>query len=92
VIEAHPECAFRRLAGRPLPSKHQPEGRQLRHRLLARHIGPPFRRLWAAAPAPPLDLLDATVLTLTARHVEAGTAITLGPELDPTGKRAQVVY
>jgi predicted RNase H-like nuclease len=92
IVEAHPECAFLRLAGETLPSKHQTEGRQLRHRLLARHLGRPFQRLWAAAPAPPLDLLDAAVLTITACHVAAGTAITLGPEIDATGKLAQVVY
>ena len=92
VVEAHPECAFLRLAGQPLPSKHRPEGRELRRRLLARHLGRAFHRLWAAAPAPPLDLLDATVLTVTARHVEAGTAIELGPEVDATGRPARVVY
>lgn len=97
VVEAHPECAFLRLAaeldgGEPLPSKHTPEGQRRRVRLLRRHLGRPFDRLWRAAPAPPIDLLDATVLTVTARHVVAGTAIVLGRETDPTGKLAQVLY
>ncbi|MEZ5411003.1 MAG: DUF429 domain-containing protein [Acidimicrobiales bacterium] len=93
VVEAHPECAFLRLAGgEPLPSKHTPEGRRRRHQLLRRHLGRPFERLWRAAPAPPLDLLDATVLTVTACHLVAGTAIVLGREVDPAGKLAQVVY
>ncbi len=97
VVEAHPECAFLRLAaeiegGEPLPSKHTPEGQRRRVHLLRRHLGRPFDQLWRAAPAPPLDLLDATVLTVTARHVVAGTAIVLGRETDPTGKLAQVVY
>lgn len=93
VVEAHPECAFLRLAGgEPLPSKHTPEGLRRRHQLLRQYLGRPFDRLWRAAPAPPLDLLDATVLTVTAAHVAAGTAIVLGREIDPRGKLAQVVY
>ncbi|MDH4363201.1 MAG: DUF429 domain-containing protein [Acidimicrobiia bacterium] len=93
VVEAHPECAFLRLAGGDgLPSKHTPEGRRRRVELLRRHLGRPFHRLWRAAPTPPGDLLDATVLTVTARHVAAGTAIVLGREVDPVGKLAQVVY
>lgn len=97
VVEAHPECAFLRLAaeidgGGPLPSKHTPEGLRRRRQLLRRHLGRPFERLWRAAPAPPVDLLDATVLTVTARHVVAGTAIVLGRETDPLGKLAQVLY
>jgi len=93
VVEAHPECAFLRLAGgEPLPSKHTADGQRRRHQLLRRHLGRPFDRLWRAAPAPPIDLLDAAVLTLTAAHVVAGTAIVLGRETDPRGKLAQVVY
>jgi predicted RNase H-like nuclease len=92
VVEAHPECAFLRLAGEPLPSKHDPDGRSRRHDLLSRHLGRPFEQLWAAGGAPALDLLDATVLTVTSRHVVAGTAIVLGRELDARGKLAQVVY
>ncbi len=97
VVEAHPECAFLRLSaeidgGGPLPSKHTPEGQRRRVLLLRRRLGRPFDRLWRAAPAPPLDLLDATVLTITARHVVGGTAIVLGRETDPLGKLAQVVY
>ncbi len=93
VVEAHPECAFLRLAGgQPLPSKHTPEGQRRRVQLLRRHLGRPFDRLWRAAPAPPVDLLDATVLTVTARHVVAGTAVVLGRETDPLGKLAQVLF
>lgn len=93
VVEAHPECAFLRLAGgEPLPSKHTVEGLRRRRQLLRRHLGRPFDRLWRAAPAPPIDLLDAAVLTVTARHVVAGTAIVLGRETDPLGKLAQVLY
>lgn len=92
VVEAHPECAFARLAGRPLASKHHSEGRQERYRLLVRHLGPPFRRLWQRAAFPPVDLLDAAVLTVTARHLLAGTAVHLGVEHDSRGKVCQVVY
>ena len=98
-VEAHPECAFARLAGGsgepdPLPSKHQPEGRQQRRDLLTATLGPPLERLLAEKAAPVTDLLDAAVLTITARHLLAGTTIHLGDEadVDTTGKRAQVVY
>lgn len=102
VIEAHPECAFLRLAeryadGRPLAAKKTPEGQAARVGLLTRHLGSRFTRLWRQ-PRPrgagfrPDDLLDAAVLTVTARHVLAGTSIHLGPERDPHGKLCQVVY
>ncbi|MGF1596605.1 MAG: DUF429 domain-containing protein [Acidimicrobiales bacterium] len=92
IIEAHPECAFARLAGRPLESKHSEVGRDQRRRALSRALGRPFPRLLAASPAPAGDLLDAAALVCTARHLVAGTAIVVGGELDPTGKRAAVVY
>lgn len=91
IVEAHPECAFARLAGAPLDSKHEAAGRAERHRLLATALGDPFAAL-DRGEVPPIDLLDATVLTITARHVVAGTAIRLGGDVDTTGRRAQVVY
>lgn len=94
IVEAHPECAFARLAGCPLESKHTARGRGQRVDLLRSSLGPPFDRLRRAGRprVPEIDLLDAVVLTVTARHVVAGTAIWLGGELDATGKRAQIVY
>jgi predicted RNase H-like nuclease len=92
IIEAHPECAFARLEGEPLASKHIDEGLRQRRVALGALFGAEVEDLIAATPAPVVDLLDAAVLTLTARHVVAGTAVHLGGDLDSTGKRAQVVY
>lgn len=95
VVEAHPECAFARLAGEPLPSKHTVAGRDRRRQLLDAAYPTAMSRLAARAAErslPLVDLLDAAVLTITARHVIAGTALTLGGDLDPTGKPARIVY
>lgn len=95
IVEAHPELAFARLAGGPLPSKHKPEGRTARASVLRDAIGQSFDALIAQAAevsVPSADLFDATALTITARHVAAGTEHRVGGEVDPTGKRAQVVY
>ncbi len=92
VHEAHPECAFLRLNGEPLTSKHHKDGRDQRRDLLARALGSRFDELLATAKAPLTDLLDATALTVTADHIVAGTTIRLGGEIDPTGKRAEIVY
>ena len=92
VIEAHPELAFARLGGRPLPPKRTPEGRALRTRLLDEALGPPFRSLRQQSVAPLGDLLDAAVLVTTARRLVDGTAVRLGNERDSTGKPVRVVY
>jgi hypothetical protein len=42
--------------------------------------------------APLVDLIDAAVNAVTARHVAAGTEIRLGGDLDATGLRAEIVY
>jgi predicted RNase H-like nuclease len=91
VVEAHPELAFARLAGGPLLSKHSPGGRQQRLDLLDRELGRPFDEL-AGRVAPLGDLLDAAVLTITARRALDGTATRLGGEVDGTGKTAEIVY
>lgn len=94
-VEAHPECAFARLAGHPLDSKHSAGGRHQRLGLLRATLGPALDELvdgGRPASAPIIDLLDAAALVVTAAHVVAGTEIRLGQERDPTGKRAQIVY
>lgn len=93
VVEAHPECAFVRLAGRPLPDpKRTEQGRSQRLGLLADHdpalAGLPDRH----RQLPVLDLIDAAVLTITARHVVQGTEIRLGSGTDRTGLGARIVY
>ncbi len=93
IVEAHPECAFARLAGEPLPPKRTAEGRRRRRQLVEQVLGTePVGRLVDEAPVPMIDLLDATVLAVTAARVVDGSAIRLGGEVDPTGKRAQIVY
>ncbi len=97
VVEAHPECAFARLAGQPLEHpKATAEGRSLRHRLLQDAFAPltatTIDELLGRRLVPVTDALDALVLVLTARHVLAGTEIRLGGDLDPTGLFAEIVY
>jgi predicted RNase H-like nuclease len=95
IVEAHPELAFARLAGEPLPSKHSPEGRAARESALRTVLGSQLDALIdraRKAKVPRVDLFDAAVLTVTARHVVAGTEHRLGGHVDPTGKPAQVVY
>lgn len=95
IVEAHPELAFARLAGEPLPSKHTPEGRAARASALGSELVDDVDRLVERGReigVPRLDLFDAAVLTITARRVAGGTEHRLGGDIDPTGKAAQVVY
>lgn len=76
VVEAHPELAFRRLAGAPLESKHRRDGLDQRVRLVQRFVGArPPARLRGSGPD---DVLDAVALTVTARALERGAAERLG--------------
>ena len=97
MIEAHPELAFARLdEDRPLPAKKTREGRQQRLVLLERELGSAFRQLLDQARddgLPVEDLLDATALVITARHVVTGTARMLGGNAtDATDKPIRVVW
>lgn len=79
--EAHPELAFARLnGGEALPSKATPEGLRQRKRLLraAGFVGlDDMLRAVRGRGAKPDDLLDACVLTLTARRIAGGKAVCL---------------
>jgi predicted RNase H-like nuclease len=78
VVEAHPEMAFARLAGRPAAHpKRTAEGRAERLAVLDRAgLGDLSAvRLPGAAPD---DVLDAVALTLTAARVRDGVAERLG--------------
>lgn len=96
IVEAHPECAFVRLADAPLEwAKRSPEGQRIRLRLLdeADHeLGRFVRREQQRGALPLLDVIDATVLTVTAGHVAAGTERRLGTEIDSRGLRAEIVH
>lgn len=93
LVEAHPECAFVRLAGHPLEHpKRTEDGRATRRRLLEgfhQDFGPlvdnPDR-------LPLLDLIDAAVLAITASRVANGTEHRLGAEVDRRGLAARIVY
>ena len=75
LVEVHPECAFARLAGAPLPPKAQVNGREQRLHVLTAAFGHIDVRQRGAAPH---DVLDAyAVLWSTLRyssgdHVEFG--------------------
>ena len=97
VVEAHPELAFTRLAGAPLPhAKATAEGRALRRQLLSETFTSlattSVDELIDARIVPITDLLDALVMVLTARHVLLGTERRLGGDLDSTGLFAEIVY
>jgi predicted RNase H-like nuclease len=95
AVEAHPELAFLRLAGRPLPPKRSPEGRRARLAALAAVVGADtdLAALARAARAPLVDVIDACALVATARRLAAGTAERLGGgEVDPTGRPMEMAW
>lgn len=71
IVEAHPEPAFRHLAGEVLPSKHNAEGIAARTELLERFLpnAAQAAQAFKASPAKTDDLLDALALLSTADHV-----------------------
>lgn len=94
IVEAHPELAFHRLAGGPLPGpKGSGLGIRARRTLLVSCWGADaYGSVLADVAAPETDVADALALAGTARRVAAGGAIRLGGQTDPTGKRAEIVY
>ena len=92
LVEAHPELAFARLAGEPLPHpKRTVEGRALRRDLLLQHE-PNLQSLLDAGDLPLIDLLDATVLTVTADRVTTADERRIGPQPTPDGRRSEIVW
>lgn len=93
VVEAHPELAFTRLAGRPPHhAKRTAEGRAERLVLLAAAglDGLANVRVLGAAPD---DVLDAAALVVTAARIRAGTAERLGDGArDVRGLRMEVAW
>lgn len=93
LVEAHPECAFTRLAGAPpAEPKRTTAGAEHRRDLLNswdRELG---QLLDSDHGLPSIDLLDAAALVVTAAHVAAGTEHRLGHQRDRRGLLAQVVY
>lgn len=98
VREGHPEVAFARLAGGPLPvPKRTLAGGALRRRVLTGaglDADALLRAVRGALPRRAVaddDVLDAAALALTARAVLAGGAIRLGGERDATGRVMEIL-
>ncbi|MGI9596253.1 MAG: DUF429 domain-containing protein, partial [Acidimicrobiales bacterium] len=93
LVEAHPESGFVRLAGRPLElPKRTEHGRAMRRRLLE-SFHPGFGPLLDNPDRLPLiDLIDASVLAITALRVAGGTEHRVGSEVDSRGLTATVVF
>lgn len=93
LVEAHPECAFVRLAGRPLEHPKRTEAGRAQRRLLLHGHDPSFGALLDhRSDLPVLDLIDAAVLAITAARVATGTERRLISAVDRRGLVAQIVY
>ena len=89
LVEIHPDCAFARMAGRPLPAKRSARGRDDRVRLVEQCFGAvPI----AARGAQEHDVLDAWAVLWSARRYAAGTHVTFGDgETDDAGLPMRIV-
>jgi predicted RNase H-like nuclease len=105
VYEAHPELAFRMLAGAPMRhNKKTREGREERIRALEqashglfREVRPVFEKAlktYARAQVAPDDILDAVVLAWTALRIINKEACRLPPNplVDQKGLRMEIWY
>jgi predicted RNase H-like nuclease len=105
VYEAHPELAFRNLAGQALLSRKKTlEGRTERLQLLGRipsplfsHVQPAYeavRQRYRRVDLAPDDIVDAMVLVWTAWRIWQGRAICLPPHpvYDTRGLRMDIWY
>lgn len=88
VVEIHPECAFTRLVGRPLPPKRTPDGRAERRRALEEVFGVLARPPRTAEH----DVLDAYAVLWSARRFAYGVAEVFGAgEHDERGLPMRIV-
>lgn len=105
IVEAHPELAFARLAGRPMRyNKKLPAGRRERLRAitktipsLSRRITKLLQEMTTTLPrrvVSPDDVLDAIVLALTAMRIGRHEALRIpeGPPRDRRGLRMEIWY
>jgi predicted RNase H-like nuclease len=76
VVEIHPECAFARLGGHPLPPKRSGAGRAERRRLLEAVFG----SLARPTRVPEHDVLDAYAVLWSAHRFANGVADVFGAE------------
>jgi predicted RNase H-like nuclease len=90
LVEVHPECSFRVMAGRHLPSKHTADGIARRRALLLPRFGPVVddRPRGAAAD----DVLDAYAVLWSAERFARGGHLTLGDgSVDELGLPMRIV-
>ena len=90
LVEIHPECSFRVMAGKPLPSKHTTDGLRLRRDLLLPEFGPVvgLRPRGAAVD----DVLDAYAVLWSAERFNRGDHLTLGDgSVDALGLPMRIV-
>jgi predicted RNase H-like nuclease len=90
LVEIHPECSFRMMAGEPLPSKHTADGLRLRRDLLLPEFGPvvDLRPHRAAVD----DVLDAYAVLWSAERFARGDHVTLGDgSVDALGLPMRIV-
>ncbi len=94
VAESHPELAFGRLAGAPMAQpKYRGTGMQARRQVLMSVWGATqYAEVLRSTAAPEVDVADALSLVGTAAHMVAGSAIELGNEVDPQGRRAVIAF
>lgn len=89
VVEIHPECAFARMAGKPLSSKHFPEGRTEREALLRVHLDVGITPLRGAKTD---DVLDAYAVLWSALRFARGTHVAFGDgAIDECGLPMRIV-
>ena len=91
LVEIHPECSFRALSGRVLPSKHTPEGIFERTAALRAVVGAAVdARPRGAAPD---DVLDALAVLWSAERFTRGEHVELGDgRSDALGLPMRIVY
>ena len=91
IVEIHPECAFVRMAGAPLPPKRTAEGAAARRALVREHVGLDVTATRGSRAAAH-DVLDACAVLWSARRYVAGVAIAFGDgALDARGVPMRIV-
>ena len=90
LVEIHPECSFRVMAGAPLPSKHTADGIDRRRALLLPRFGPVVDARPTGAAAD--DVLDAYAVLWSAERFARGEHLTLGDgSVDELGLPMRIV-
>lgn len=90
LVEIHPECSFRVMAGAALPSKHTAEGIERRRALLLPRFGPVVDARPKGAAAD--DVLDAYAVLWSVERFARGDHRTLGDgSVDELGLPMRIV-